>query len=156
MADDKHAPSDAEPQPQPKRKRGRPPGGASTSSALTAQPVAAPSGLPALFERAASAADFNVDALTKLMALKREIEADGERRAFDSDFASLQAELSRVAASSYDPSKHRHYADINAVADAVGPACAAKGFALTFDTELRADGRFMKAPPSSSAMGRSA
>ena len=95
---------------------------------------AAPQGLPALFERAASAANFDVDALTKLMAIKREIEADAERRAFDQDFAALQAELSPVEANAFDPQKHRAYADINALLDVVAPAAAAKGFGLSYDT----------------------
>lgn len=103
------------------------------SKAVVVAP-AAPQGLPALFERAASAANFDVDALTKLMAIKREIEADAERRAFDQDFAALQAELSPVEANAFDPQKHRAYADINALLDVVAPAAAAKGFGLSYDT----------------------
>ena len=53
---------------------------------------------------------------------------------FDQDFAALQAELGPVAANSYDQQKRRAYADINALIAVVGPACAARGFALSFDT----------------------
>jgi hypothetical protein len=97
--------------------------------------AAAPQGLPALFERAASAANFDVDALSKLLALKREIEADDERRAFDQDFAQLQAEIGRVEATAYDTQKRRSYADLNALTDAVTPLIAARGFALSYDAE---------------------
>ena len=95
------------------------------SKAVVVAP-AAPQGLPALFERAA-AANFDVDALTKLLAIKREIEADAERRAFDQDFAALQAEIGRVEANAYDPQKRRAYADINALLDAVAPAARRQG-----------------------------
>ena len=125
---DHFEPSDGEAQaPKPKRRR-------TTKAVVLAEP-AAPSGLPALFERAAGASNFDVDALTKLMALKREIEADAERRTFDQDFAALQAELSRVEANVYDPQKRRSYADINALVDVVGPLAAAKGFIITYDAE---------------------
>jgi hypothetical protein len=122
------APDGADPQaPKPKRKR------ASKAVAL-AQP-SAPAGLPALFERAAAASNFDVDALTKLMALKREIEADEARRRFDREFAALQAEIGRVTANAYDPQKRRSYADLNALVDAVAPLAAVRGFTITYDTE---------------------
>lgn len=96
-------------------------------------PVA--SGLPALIERVAGSV-ATVDDLAKLMVLKREVEAEAERRAFDQDFAAaLQAEIGRVATNAWNPQKRRSYADINAVLDAVMPLVAAKGVALSFDTE---------------------
>lgn len=112
-------------------KRRRPPG-----KALTAAPAAAqPQGLPALFERAAQSPNFDVEALTKLVALKRDIEADAARRAFDQDFAALQAEIVPVETNAYDAQKRRSYADVNALVDAVAGLVAAKGFALSYDTE---------------------
>jgi len=91
-------------------------------------PVApTPQGLPALFERAASAANFDVEALGKLLALKREIDAHADRRAFDLDFAALQAEVGRVETNAYNPDKHQAYADINALDDAVRTSISAKG-----------------------------
>jgi len=83
--------------------------------------------LPALFERAASAANFDVEALGKLLALKREIDAHADRRAFDLDFAALQAEVGRVETNAYNPDKHQAYADINALDDAVRTSISAKG-----------------------------
>lgn len=112
----------------PKRRRAR-------SKAVAAPAVAAPQGLPALFERAAQAANFDVEALGKLIALRREIEADAERRAFDQNFAALQAEIGRAQTNAYDPQKRRAYADLNALVDAVGPLAAARGFTITDDTE---------------------
>ena len=82
--------------------------------------------------------------MAKLLALKREIEADAERRAFDQDFAALQAEIGRVTANAYDPQKRRAYADLNALVDMVGPLAAAKGFALTYDAEPSAVAGAMK------------
>ena len=114
-------------------KNTRPIEAASTPSALAIAPAAVPQGLPALFERAASAANFDVEALGKLLALKHEIEAAAEQRAFDSDFAALQAELAPVEANAYDPQKKRSYADLGAMVDAVGGLVAAKGFALSYD-----------------------
>jgi hypothetical protein len=71
---------------------------------------AAPQGWPALFERAAQSSNFDIDALAKLIALKREMEADA-----------------------FDQQKRRSYADINALLDVIGPAAAAKGFGLGYD-----------------------
>ena len=96
--------------------------------------AAAPHGLPALFERAASVANFDVEALGKLLSLKRELDAHADRRAFDQDFAALQAEIGRVEANAYNPDKRQAYADINALDDAVRTSISAKGFALSFDT----------------------
>ena len=76
-----------------------------------------------------------VDDLKTFLALKREIEADDERRAFDQDFAQLQAEIGRVEATAYDSQKRRSYADLNALTDAVAPLIAARGFALSYDAE---------------------
>jgi len=95
---------------------------------------AAPQGWPALFERAASAANFDVDALSRLVALKREMDVHDDRRVFDQDFAAVQAEIGRVEANAYDPQKKRSYADLNALDDAVRRAISAKGFALSFDS----------------------
>jgi hypothetical protein len=100
-------------------------------SALALAP--APQGLPALFERAAQAANFDVEALGRLLALKAEIEAAAEAKAFDRDFADLQAELAPVEANAFDPQKRRAYADLGALVDAVGGLIAAKGFALSYD-----------------------
>ena len=83
------------------------------SKAVVVAP-AAPQGLPALFERAALSI-ATVDDLKAFLALKREIEADDERRAFDQDFAQLQAEIGRVEATAYDTQKRRSYADLNAL-----------------------------------------
>jgi len=96
--------------------------------------AAAPQGWPALFERAASAANFDVDALSRLVALKREMDAHDDRRAFDQDFAAVQAEIGRVEANAYDPQKKRAYADLNALDDAVRRAISLKGFSLSFDS----------------------
>ena len=63
------------------------------------------------------------------------MEADADRRAFDSDFAALQAEVGRVAANRFDPQKHRAYADLNALIDMVGPLAAARGFTITYTSE---------------------
>ena len=95
---------------------------------------AAPQGLPVLIERVAASVT-DIDGLTKLLALKREMEADADRRAFDSDFAALQAEVGRVAANRFDPQKHRAYADLNALIDMVGPLAAARGFTITYTSE---------------------
>ena len=103
------------------------------SKAVVVAP-AAPQGLPALFERAALSI-ATVDDLKTFLALKREIEADDERRAFDQDFAALQAEIGRVEATAYDTQKRRSYADLNALTDAVAPLIAARGFALSYDAE---------------------
>jgi ERF superfamily len=103
--------------------------------AVALRPEKPVAGLPELFARAAQSPNFDVDALTKLMALKREIEAEAERRAFDQDFAALQAEIVRVEANAFDPQKRRAYADLNALVEAVGPLAAVKGFALAYDTE---------------------
>ena len=103
-----------------------------TGTALVA-PTEQPAGLPALIERVASAV-ASVDDLAKFLALKREVEGEAERRAFDQDFAALQAELGQVVANAYDQQKRRAYSDINAILSVVSPACAAKGFALSFDT----------------------
>ncbi len=100
---------------------------------------AAPQGWPALFERAASAANFDVDALSRLVALKREMDSVDDRRAFDQDFAAVQAEIGRVEANAYDPQKKRAYADLNALDDAVRRAISAKGFALSFDSAPSGD-----------------
>ena len=102
------------------------------SKAVVVAP-AAPQGLPTLFERAALSI-ATVDDLKTFLALKREIEADDERRAFDQDFATLQAEIGRVEATAYDTQKRRAYADINALLDVVAPAAAARGFGLSYDT----------------------
>ena len=112
---------------EPKR-RGKP------SKALTVPTVSptAPQGLPALFERAALSI-ATVEDLKAFLALKREIDADSERRAFDQDFAALQAEIGRVEATAYDTQKRRSYADLNALTDAVAPLIAARGFALSYD-----------------------
>ena len=110
----------------PKRRTGR--------KALTAPAATQPQGLPALFERAAKAPNFDADALTKLYALKAQIDALADRRAFEQDFAALQAEVGRVSANAYDPQKKRAYADINAIDDAVRALTPAKGFALSFDS----------------------
>jgi hypothetical protein len=96
--------------------------------------AAAPQGLPALFERAALSI-ATVDDLKAFLALKREIEADDERRAFDQDFAQLQAEIGRIEATAYDSQKRRSYADLNALTDAVAPLIVARGFALSYDAE---------------------
>ena len=95
---------------------------------------AAPQGLPALIERLASSIT-DIAGLKDLYALKREIEADDERRLFDQDFAQLQGELQPVEANSFDSQKRRSYADINALTDAVAPLIAARGFALSYDAE---------------------
>ena len=119
-------------QERPKRRR--------ASKAIVLAEPAAPSGLPALFERAASAANFDVDALTKLMAMKREIEADAERRAFDQDFAALQAELSPVEANAFDAQKRRSYADINALLDVVATRRRRQGLWAELRHRARLDG----------------
>lgn len=117
------------------RKKPTPPNEVPKRGGRAIAPVAAaPHGLPALFERAASAANFDVEALGKLIALKREMEAFDDRRAFDQDFAALQAEIGRVEANAYNPDKRQAYADINALDDAVRTSISAKGFALSFDT----------------------
>src|SRR5271166_1802939 len=95
------------------RKRPTPPKEDPRRGRTIAPVAAAPQSLPALFERAASAANFDVEALGKLLALKREIDAHADRRAFDLDFAALQAEVGRV--------------DINALDDAVRTSISAKG-----------------------------
>ena len=64
------------------------------SKAVVVAP-APPKGLPALFERAARSDNFDVDALRKLLDLKRGFEADAERRAFDQDFAACRLSFRR-------------------------------------------------------------
>ena len=84
------APDGADPQAKPKRQR--------ASKAVALAPIAAPpSGLAALFERAASVANFDVDQLAKLLAIRREVKADEARHRFDREFAALQSlEIGRV------------------------------------------------------------
>jgi hypothetical protein len=105
-----------------------------TGTALAAPTEQPAAGLPALIERVAGAV-ATVDDLAKFMSLKREVEGEAERRAFDHDFAELQGELGQVVANAFDQQKRRAYADINALLAVVGPACAARGFALSFDTQ---------------------
>ena len=119
------APSPGSPQHGKKRR-------ASKAVALVAP--AAPQSLPALIERVAASVT-DIDGLAKLLALKREMDTEAERRAFDRDFAALQAEIGRVAANAYDPQKRRAYADLNALVDAVAPLAAAQGFTITYDSE---------------------
>ena len=100
--------------------------------ALTAPAPAAPQDMPALF-KVVAASVTDVEGFRQFVALKREIEAHEDRRAFDQDFAALQAELSPVEANAYDAQKRRSYADLNALVEAVGPLAASKGFGLTYD-----------------------
>jgi cell fate (sporulation/competence/biofilm development) regulator YlbF (YheA/YmcA/DUF963 family) len=74
----------------------------------------------ALVSAKLAAANFDVDALAKLIALRRQIEADAEAKAFDQDFAALQAEIAPVETNAYEPQKRRAYADLNALVNAVG------------------------------------
>jgi hypothetical protein len=87
-----------------------------------------------------AAGNFNVGALAKLIAIRREIEADAKAKAFDQDFAALLAEIAPVENNAYDPQKRRAYADLSALVDAVGGLVAANGFALTFDAAPGATG----------------
>jgi ERF superfamily len=129
-----HAPDDTGPQPQPKRKR-------SNCKAVALRRQTAPASWPELMARAAKVAKYDPVKLREIVALQREIEIEAERRAFDQDFASLQAEIGRVAANAYDPQKRNAYADRNALDDAVRPLIAAKGMSLTYASAPSPDGQ---------------
>jgi hypothetical protein len=81
-----------------------------------------------------AAPHFDVEALAKLIALRREIEANAEVKAFYQDFVALQVAIASVETHAYDPQKRTAYA-------ASPSASPAQAWLHRRDHDRRHDGR---------------
>jgi hypothetical protein len=88
----------------------------------------------AMIERAARDPNVNIANMRALMDMKKEVETDASRRAFNSAMALCQAEIKPVAKNAENRQTNSRYSTLDAIDAAVSPIYTKHGFALSFDT----------------------
>ena len=84
--------------------------------------------------QAAKDPSMNVDNLTQLFALQKELRADHERTAFHAAMNAAQAEIQPVARTSENKQTGSMFAKLEAVDAAIRPIYLRYGFSLSYDT----------------------
>jgi hypothetical protein len=92
--------------------------------------------LMSIIERAASAADFDVDKLQKLLEVKERWDANEARKAFSEAFAAFKSEAVTIVKNTEvkdGPLKGKKHANLFDVVVAVTPALSAHGLAMSWN-----------------------
>lgn len=110
-------------------------------------PISDTQAMMAVIERAARDKDVDVTKMERLWVMRNELreqqkqdQAEERERDFHNALADAQAAMTRVAADSSNPQTRSKYASLAALDRAIRPHYTGKGFSVSFDTEMLANG----------------
>lgn len=95
-------------------------------------------GAAALLTTIANAArdpTVDMDKLERLFAMRKELETEAARRAYNTAMSACQAEMPAVAKNAENTQTRSQYATLDAVAEAITPIYTKHGFNLSFDED---------------------
>lgn len=86
-----------------------------------------------MIERAARDPSVDIDKLSQLMEMRKEVEREASKRVFNTAMKAAQAEMRPVAADALNPQTKSRYATYAKLDNALRPIYTKHGFALSFD-----------------------
>jgi hypothetical protein len=87
-----------------------------------------------MIERMVMNPNIDVDKLERLLAVKRQIDANEAEAAYNTSMAAAQSEMGRVSADATNPQTRSKYASYGQLDRHLRPVYTKHGFALSFDT----------------------
>lgn len=96
-------------------------------------PMSESAAVASMIERMASDPSIDLARLEKIIELRKSMERDAERRAFNVALAACKAELPQVVKNAENTDNHSKYATLDRIGDAVDAVIAKHGFSLSFN-----------------------
>lgn len=97
-------------------------------------PMAQPDTMLSLIARAAQDPNIDIDKMERLMVMKREMDAEQAKQAFNRAMKSAQEEMRTIGTNKFNGQTKSHYTTMEKLDGAIRPIYTKYGFSLSYDT----------------------